>query len=155
MGGRANNGTDYLIHDHFGSAANQPVTIVEQFGMSFSLLSLDTSEWEQSLGLGHTLTVTGHFQGGGQIVANILTDNVFGFQTINFGNAWQNLTQVDLIGSSSNQGNCAGFNVCGALAYDNIHVVTANIPEPSTLAIFALGVLALASRRSLLIKKKQ
>jgi hypothetical protein len=41
----------------------------------------------------------------------------------------------------------------------NRYVFTANapssVPEPSTLAIFALGIMGLASRRSLLVKKKQ
>lgn len=33
-------------------------------------------------------------------------------------------------------------------------IVDAQVPEPSTLAIFALGIIGLASRRSLLVNKK-
>jgi hypothetical protein len=40
----------------------------------------------------------------------------------------------------------------GGVAY--FKVDTVNVPEPTTLAIFALGIIGLASRRSLLAKNK-
>ncbi len=138
-------GSDWLVHDHFGDAANEPVSIQEALGAVFSLISLDVSEWNINLGLGHILTVTGHYSGGGTIVANLLTDDLFGFETFVFGNAWTNLVQLDLIGSSSNIGNCSGFNVCGALGYDNI--VVRAVPEPAAIWILGVGILGLVFRK--------
>lgn len=37
---------------------------------------------------------------------------------------------------------------------DNINITTSSIPEPSTLAIFALGMIGLTSRRSKVVNKK-
>jgi len=45
-----------------------------------------------------------------------------------------------------------GSPFTGGVAY--FKVDTVNVPEPTTLAIFALGIIGLASRRSLLAKKK-
>ena len=114
--GFASNGTDWLMHDHYDlEAPNVPVTITRSGGGTFTFSSIDSSEWVQNLGVGgHTLTLTGHVQGGGVLVANFLTDNVFGFQTFSVG-AWVNLVSLDIIGSSSNQGNCAGRAPCAAL----------------------------------------
>jgi hypothetical protein len=41
------------------------------------------------------------------------------------------------------------------MGIDSLTWTTVDVPEPSTLAIFALCIMGLASRRSLLVKKKQ
>jgi len=71
------------MHDHSdGNSPNQPVEIMISGGGLFNLYSLDISEWDSSFPLGQTLTVTGHLFGGGTVVTNINTDNIFGFDTI-------------------------------------------------------------------------
>lgn len=150
-GDRPTNGTDWLLHDHFDATANQPVVITVVGGGVFSLRSVDASEWENTFPLGQTLTITGHVQGGGTIIANLITDNVFGFQPFSFGNAWTNLTQVDLIGSNAFPfGSCSSATVCGSLGYDN--VIVEAIPEPTTLSLLVIGLSVMIIRRKPLQK---
>lgn len=47
-----------------------------------------------------------------------------------------------------------GFGNHQSIAIDDLNIGTTSVPEPSTLAIFALGVIGLASRRSKGVSKK-
>lgn len=140
-------GSDWLLHDHFGNtgitgpgAPNQPVKITVSGGGIFSVTSIDASEWDIDLGLGHTLTLTGHLSGGGTIVTDFFTDDVFGFETFVVA-GFTNLIQLDIIGSSSNSGPCSTFDVCGSLGYDNI--VASVVPLPPALLLFGSGLAGL------------
>lgn len=150
-GNRPANGTDWLLHDHFpGGGSNQPVVITQNGGGVFSMLSIDASEWENAFVRPQTLTLTGHFDGGGQIVLDLLTDDVFGFQTFDLsGLGFTNLVQFDIFDSNATTGSCSGFSECGSLGYDNVVVSPGVVPEPGTVALLAtgLGLLGLVRRR--------
>lgn len=138
-------GSDWLLHDHFGETAipgapNQPVEITVSGGGIFSVTSIDASEWDIAFGGGHTLTLTGHLSGGGTTMADFVTDDAFGFQTFVVA-GFTNLIQLDIIGSSSNLGPCAGLSVCGSLGYDNI--VASVVPLPPALLLFGTGLTGL------------
>lgn len=144
-GTRPDSGTDWLLHDHAdGLAPNQPVVITMTGGGVFSVFSIDVSEWDSAFTLGQTLTATGHFQGGGTIVVNFVTDEAFGFETFNFL-GFTNLIQLDLIGTSASLGPCTSFAVCGSLGYDN--VVVAAVAEPATFGLLLAGLAGLGFMR--------
>ena len=144
---RPSNGTDWLLHDHAdGLSPNTPVVITRSGGGAFDALGLDVSEWDNRFALGQTLTATGFFSGGGSIVANIVTDQVFGFETVAL-TGFTNLTTLWLIGSSANTGPCSGFTVCGSLAYDNIVVRDVVVPAPATAFMLGLSLLGLGAAR--------
>ena len=146
---RPSNGTDWLLHDHFpGGGSNEPVVVTRNGGGTFSVLSIDASEWESDFARPQTLTLTGHFNGGGTIVLDLRTDLLFGFQTFDLtGLGFTNLVQFDIFDSNADTGSCAGFTECGSLGYDN--VVVSAVPEPGTMALVAigLGLLGLVRRR--------
>ncbi len=144
---RPSSGSDWLLHDD-----NQPVEITVSGGGIFSVTSIDASEWEKAFGDPHTLTLTGHLSGGGTTVANFTTDPFvpgdvmdvgFGFETFVVAGlpGFNNLIQLDIIGSSSILGPCEGFAVCGSLGYDNI--VASVVPLPPALLLFGTGLTAL------------
>ena len=132
---RPSSDSDWLLHDD-----NQPVEITVSSGGIFSVTSIDASEWENTFGGGHMLTLTGHFSGGGTIVADFMTDNVFGFETF-FVAGFTNLIQLDIIGSTTTSGSCEGAAGCGSLGYDNI--VASVVPLPPALLLFGTGLTVL------------
>ncbi len=138
---RPDSGSDWLLHDHATNLSpNQPVEITVSGGGVFNFTSIRASEWENTFALGQTMTLTGHFSGGGTIVANLVTDNAFGFETFVVA-GFIGITQLDIIGSSATQGSCGGFAVCGSLGYDDI-VVNA-IPLPPALLLYGTGLTVL------------
>lgn len=156
------NGSDWLLHDHFSplfegtGAPNEPVKITVSGGGIFAVTSIDASEWDIRFGGGHTLTLTGHLSGGGTTVANFTTDPFvpgdvndvgFGFETFVVAGlpGFNNLIQLDIIGSSSILGPCADIDVCGSLGYDNI--VASIVPLPPALLLFGTGLAALGFMR--------
>jgi hypothetical protein len=132
----ANNGTDWALEEF-------EFELTRSDGGPFSLLSLDVSEFANTpfIGLGNTLTLTGHLQGGGTIVANFVTDNTFGFETIAPGSDWTNLVQLDL---ASNFDSLDRFMVLG---YDNINVVSLSVPEPTSQVLLLTGLAGLSVSR--------
>lgn len=136
------NGTDWLLHDHFNGTLNQPVVVTKVGGGSFSAQSIDASEWDASLLRGQTLTLTGHLSGGGTIVQQFTTDDVFAFETFTLS-GFGDITQLDILGSTT------GVNF-GTLGYDNIVLddPVTGVPVPAPLALAALGLALLGAQRS-------
>ena len=66
-------------------------------------------------------------------------------QTYNLSSDWENLSWVSWHIAGSNNSYMDNFNY---------ELSSTQVPEPSTLAIFALGIMGLAARRSLLVNKK-
>jgi len=112
------------------------VTLSATNGGIFSLDSLDLAFGPFNHGglISDTTEVIGQLAGGGTI-STVLTVG-FGFNSHILN--WNNLTAVTFSELQNNS---------QYLAFDNIAYDTAAVPEPSTLAIFALGILGLASRR--------
>ncbi len=138
---RPSNGTDWLLHDHFSATFGMPVVVTQVGGAAFSVQSIDASEWRNDFSLGQTLTLTGHLSGGGTIVQEFVTDDLFGFETfflVGFGD----IVQLDILGSSNN-------STFGTLGYDNIVVNGAviGVPEPMSLGLVAVALLGLGAAR--------
>jgi hypothetical protein len=130
------NGTGRLL-SWTGPGSESGFTLTDQGGSSFSLLSFDYANGYVSGNDEITsLTLTGLFSGGGTISQSILNDTS-NWNTVSMSSAWSNLTSVRFI---------ANGNTNRAM-WDNIAVNEAVVPEPSTLAILALGLMGLASRR--------
>ncbi len=142
-------GNDYAIAgsghiDYINSASlitfgDETHTLQQINASSFDLLSLDFTQINALLGNYNNLSFIGNLAGGGTVSQMINFDNIFNVQNIAF-TGFTNLTSVQFSNGSSQ-----------ALQIDNIVLRTTNVPEPSTLAIFALGIIGLASRR---FKKK-
>ena len=136
---------DYLIHgsgstEYTGSAAlvafgNETHTLQQTNGSAFDLISLDFSETKQNLDNSDTLTFIGNIFGGGTVSQIITPDKIFNIQNVNFS-GFTNLASVVFTIDSGE-----------ALQFDNIVIRTAEVPEPSTLAILALGLIGLGARR--------
>jgi len=100
------------------------------------------------------------------VFVNILTDMDVcdGTGSGTGGCAWEGSYTVDIlsvINLSTLEDGVANFEIRTgssdgwSLDYSKLSIETASVPEPSTLAIFALGLMGLASRRFLLVNKKQ
>jgi hypothetical protein len=132
--GYNDNGTDFYIHDS-GSLMN----IIKVGNGLFSFDSVDLAHWF----VGSTFTYVVNVEGwnNGIMVAT---------QAINFNNVWQTASMSAAFGRVDH---ITLHNANGRAGYDNFVFDTAaqDVPEPSTLAIFALGLIGLSSRR---FKKK-
>jgi hypothetical protein len=100
------------------------------------LFSLNSFEFGNGYVRGNSpvtsVTLTGLLSNG-----SIITDSFSSFGNNNLSNAWVNLTSVKFIANGTSN----------RAYWDNIEVNRVSVPEPSTLAIFALGMIGLASRR--------
>jgi len=120
-----------------------------QDGSVFSLNSFDIAEF---FGIPNevVVNVVGNYFGGGSIALQVTLDQIADgsgvindFQSVSFDNSWVNLSSVTFSATAGTDDRW--------FALDNIVVNAASVPEPSTLAIFALGMMGLVSRR---FKKK-
>lgn len=132
--GYNDNGTDFYLHD-----SNSLMDIIKVGNGLFSFDSVDLAHWFT----GNTNTYIVNVKGwnNGIMVAT---------QAINFNNVWQTASMSAAFGSVD-QITLQTAN--GNAGYDNFvfDTVAQDVPEPSTLAIFALGLIGLASG---LFKKK-
>jgi hypothetical protein len=130
--------------EYTGSAALSPYsgethTLQQTNGSAFDLISLDFTELKSQLNNYGDLLFIGNISGGDTVSQIITPDKIFNIQNVNFS-GFTNLVSVMFT-----------INVGENLQFDNIVLRTAEVPEPTTLAIFALGIMGLASRR---FKKK-
>jgi len=110
-----------------GSGA--PVTLALTLGgFSFDLFSIDLSFLDPS-GTSPPVTFTGLLTDGSTTVQTF-TPNQFGFVTFNFNDTFRSLTSLGW-----NQGS----NADNAHQFDNIMV---SVPEPATLTLLGIGLLA-------------
>ena len=131
-------GTDYLLVDHIGAAANLGFDISANNVNTFSLNSIDVANWSSEIPI--ILTVTGQISGGDTISTNFTTDGIFGFETFSFSNSWVNLLSVNFTDFTGP--NNTAF---GQLVFDNIIVneTSSQIPEPPIFALLGLGLFTL------------
>ena len=78
------------------------------------------------------VSITGFYSGGGAVA--VTYSDISTATTANLG--WNNLVRVDF-----------SANDMGAIDNLNLSTSSTSVPEPTTLAIFALGIMGLASRR--------
>lgn len=128
-----NNGTQV-------GASHDDVVLTSVSGAAFSLSSFDFAGFPNGNEI--AFTVTGSLAGGGNIVANFTPDGIVDgvggrpdFETFALGAGWNNLTSVTW--SHTGAGTTQGL-----FGLDNIN--TNPVPEPGTVALFALGVLGVA-----------
>lgn len=128
---RPSNETDWLMNDDVSG-----IDITRSDGGTFSVTSLDVSEYDASFGGSNDFQAIGFFSGGGSITHTFTTDTDFLFQTISLaGLGFDNLTVFRLIDSD------------GEMAFDNIQAGAVAIPEPASLTLFGIGVAFAAVRR--------
>lgn len=141
----ADNGSTYMGIDDV--AGENPVTFSQVGGAPFKLTSFDVSEWVEADLHAKQVEVTGHLFGGGTVVALLTLDGIADgpggladFQTFTFGKAWGSLSSVTLKGVGSTFGG-------DYVAFDDIVVDRASVPEPGTLILFGIGSAFALSRR--------
>jgi hypothetical protein len=127
--GYNDNGTDFYLHD-----SSSLMNIIKVGNGLFSFDSVDLASWGGGTG---TLIVNVEGWNNGIMVAT---------QAINFNNVWRTESMSAAFGSVDH---ITLHNSNSSAGYDNFVFDTAaqDVPEPSTLAIFALGMIGLASRR--------
>ena len=124
--GGNSNGTDIFVWDN-ANPSGARVVIEESGGNPFALLSLDSSQAFTLDPDPGSLEVTAFFAGGGS------TTQTFGITL----NVWQTFSPTGFANLSRVEIHAPGTD----LALDNIQLVagSASVPEPSALAVFALG----------------
>ncbi len=102
---------------------------------AFDLISLEIAEYSEFVQPPVPLNITGLTTEGQVLSANLFIDNIFdGAGGVNdfqfFSLNWSNLVRLDF--------NDTGFS------FDNIHVNSPSVPEPSTIALLGFGLAGLA-----------
>lgn len=141
----ADSGSTYLL---FHSVVGNNTLTMSQIGggtfrLNSALLAEGRSPASGSLSDNATsVLVTGNLFGGGTISTTIILDGIVDgpggvadFQLATFNPGWDNLTSVVFDGVGGND---------GRMGIDNIIV---NVPEPSSLALVGIGILACAWRK--------
>ena len=100
----------------------------------FQLDSVDLAEYSVVFASPQTIGFTGHRVGGGTVSTNFVTDGIIDgtgplidFQTFHFGNAFTQLTSVDM---------------SATFAMDNLRLEP--IPEPSDVSLLVAGIIAIS-----------
>jgi hypothetical protein len=139
----ANNGTNIMVIDAFGSDLD--VTFSPVGGGTFALTGLDLSKANTFSTTSATdVEVTGNLAGGSTVFASFALAPNFTFQTFGFDSSWTNLTSVVLNGVGST---CCGDVPANYFGLDNVVVESTVVPEPAALTLFGLGSAYLIARR--------
>jgi hypothetical protein len=125
--GGGDSGSTFFGADDLAGA--NTVTMTNNGGSSFSLVSLDLGNWFQQ---SSSLMLTGFYSGGGSISTNIALG---AFSAYNLG--WNNLSSL-VFDSTAGDGN-------QYWGVDNINV--SPVPEPSIIALFGLGLVGIGFAR--------
>lgn len=147
---RPDSGSDWFLFDHGANGINNlhfstniPWTITRSDNLPFAISGFRTSEWSNVFTTGTMLNVVGEYHGGGSISTNFFTDNVFGFEQMNFPSiGWSNLRRVSFLDPISD------FRT-GKLGFDDIQMNV--VPETETGIMVLLGVLLLILSRKRIV----
>jgi hypothetical protein len=126
---------------------NTSTITLSNINETFDFLGFDGGETHISNGShfwATSIVAVGYFSGGGTITEqfdlDLIKTPLTGLQSFS-ATGFVNLTKVEFTGGCPTGGCNPEFSL------DNLNVSTIDVPEPSTLAIFALGMIGLASRR--------
>jgi hypothetical protein len=143
--------SDYLMFQQAQGSNNNyaPLNMSRIGGGVFALNGFDLSQFYTYAAINGSFSVVGHKQGGGTVSTLFTPDSINDgigplddFESFSLVSAYDSLVSVDFIFDLGN-------TEWQYLVLDNIVVDESfsSVPEPSTLAIFALGMIGLASRR--------
>lgn len=123
----------------FNNTVNGVTTLKNISNAVFSLDSIDLD----SLNGGYTVTVTfiGTLLNGSTTTTSFQTNDTAGMQTFTFGSSFDNVRSVAWTQASPYH------------SFDNIVVNAAQVPEPGTMAMLGLGLLAFTTARRKSAKK--
>ena len=116
-------------HNYGGSTS----TLTQLGGGAFDLNSIDFGNVYNNRPYAQEFEVNGFYEAGGGISTTLTSDEFAGLETFTFN--WEGLSSVTWTEISGTW-----------LQLDNI-VLNASVPEPSTLALFGLGLLGLSLSR--------
>ena len=126
------NGTDFFGWCAEGICESLVISLTRSGGTAFNFISFDTAVLEADIG-SNVIDVIGHLQGGGTMSTTITQTDVWTTYQLNYAH----VTRVDF---AFGPGHADAPNH----AFDNL---TMSVPEPSSIALLAIGLVGLCSGR--------
>lgn len=122
----------------FDNYVNGVTTLKKIDGSAFSIDSIDLDGFNR---LAANVTFTATLLNNTQTSTTFTTDASYGLQTFVFSSAFDNVKSVSWTQASPYH------------SFDNIVVGAAQVPEPGTVAVFGLGLLAFTAARRKSVRK--
>lgn len=143
-----------------GGGRGGAITMSQADGGAFSLLSIDVSEFDpyttddSDFPNARFFDILGIKFDGSSVLARFQLDGIidgrFGlldFESFTLGGLFTDLISVNFSGVSAD-------GRAGGVAFDNLHVVPTGVPEPGTLGLMGLGLIAVGLvRRKKIVRR--
>ena len=143
LGGTWNAGYSTGSNSMLSNTGNGRITLTKAGGGAFSFNSIDVSELYNQSNLSATnVHFVADLAGGGTADYTVDLDLVFGYQAVDFGGTFNNVTSVSWLQTASYH------------QFDNLVMGAATaVPEPASIALVGLALAAVGAARRRAVKR--